>query len=184
MWWLALRGVAKKIPWKVWAFAGVLVAFWSWGEYNYHKGGQEVKAQWDAARKTAQSTVGQLAKDQKKISQEVKIVYVDRVKYIHEKAQVITKLVPQYIPADSCDLPGGFRVLHNAAVSNSIPEAPGGADDVPVTAREVATTVTHNYEVCNKNAAQLISLEAWADQQWRRYLELCKQPGVVCNKDN
>lgn len=182
--WKFIKGVVKKIPWQVWVCAGVALAFWSWGELQYHRGAQSVQQEWDSAIERGKGYIENLKSKQGQTTEKVVTVYKDRIKVIHERGETITKLVPQYIPVGSCDLPGGFRLLHDAAATNSIPEAPGGVNDVPTSAQEVATTVAENYAACHKISAELISLQSWVQEQRQHYLDLCKQRGVVCSKDN
>lgn len=184
MWWEVIKRLLKKIPWQIWVCAGVLVAGYSWGEFRYHEGKQEVQTAWDDAVRQAKQTTKNLSHDQKEITKGVTTVYVDRVKVIHEKADTIIKYIPKYIPDGSCMLPGGFRLLHDAAATNTIPEAPGGVDDIPVSAQEATATVTENYATCQVIRSNLISLQTWVSQQYNLYLEQCKQRGVDCSTSN
>lgn len=67
------------------------------------------------------------------------------------KVRTITKEiireVPIRIPADSPPLPGGFRVLHDAAAAGTQVDssAPGGTDATPVPPQAAAETIAENY---------------------------------------
>jgi hypothetical protein len=96
--------------------------------------------------------------------------YAKKTTAVAEHTSVITKLVPIYVPATvdpSCNLPGGFRVLHNTAVTRTppLPVATGGADGAAVTPQEVASTVVENYNACHLNATKLEALQGWVREQ-------------------
>ena len=173
-----------KIPWQVWACAGLglfLVLFgWYWDSH----GASRVQKRWDAAVARGTVIVAGLKAEQGKVTVRVETKYVDRWKVIHEKGDTITKLVPQFISDGTCDLPGGFRVLHDAAVSGTTPSAADLTNAEPVPASTAATTVTENYTTCNKAISDLAGLREWLEEQRKVYLERCKLPGVDCSKDN
>lgn len=99
------------------------------------------------------------------------VKYVDRVKVVREKASVIEKQVPIYLPAGTADFPGGFRLLHDAAAANSpIAEGVTADDAAPVPAEDAARTVAENYAQCNADK-ELILL-------WQTYYQrLCDTYG-------
>jgi hypothetical protein len=97
---------------------------------------------------------------------EVVTQYVDRVQVVHEQAKTIIKEIPVYVPSDpgACDLPGGFRLLHDAAATgNPLPGPAAIADAAPASAQTVTSTVSENYEQCLAISEQLTALQAWAD---------------------
>jgi hypothetical protein len=93
----------------------------------------------------------------------VKVVtkYVDRVKVVREKGETIIQEVPIYVPTTAPDLPGGFRLLHNATVSGQVPDPTGIADAPAVSAQDATRTVIDNYTTCHLNSEQLIALQDW-----------------------
>lgn len=123
-----------KIPWQIWACAGIVsfLVFSHW--YSYQKGAASVQLKWDAAVIRGKAIVQELEADQGKVTTRIEYKYIDRWRTIHEKGDTITKLVPHYIPVDSCDLPPGFRVLHDAAATGTIPGGAAGVSEptVPV----------------------------------------------------
>lgn len=97
-----------------------------------------------------------------------KVVERDVVRVVHDIAVVtetITKEVPTYVPTDSCALPGGWRLLHDAAASSEVPDPARIADAEPVPADIAANTVIANYGACNQTAANLKGLQQWVSEQ-------------------
>lgn len=101
---------------------------------------------------------------------EVVTQYVDRevvktVKAIRVVTETITKEVPIYVPSDSCPLPPGFRVLHDAAARGQVPNPAAVPDAAAAPAQDVAATVTANYGACLDAAARLTGLQQWVRRQ-------------------
>jgi len=141
------------------ALAGALLAF------GWVKGAGHVLARWDAA--TAKDSLHVAVVKQKQAEATVRVVtkYVDRVRTVHVAGETIIKEVPVYVPSNTPDLPGGFRVLHDAAVTGQLPDPARAADAPAVPAQDVAVTVAENYLTCRKNAEQLTALQEWVDRQ-------------------
>lgn len=176
--------IGIKIPWQVWACAGLVIFQCLFGWYWYEKGSDSVQERWDASVARGTVIVENLKAGQNKVTTVVETKYVDRVKVVYEKGKTITKLVPQFIPDGTCDLPGGFRVLHDAAITGSIPTAADGTNGQPVSVETATTTVTENYTTCQAAITDLEGLREWVRQQRELYLEQCKLQGVDCSKDN
>jgi hypothetical protein len=140
------------------ALAVVLVLCLGYGLYSSGK---------RAAR--AEQAVTQLKQDnatlerQLSVKAKVEVITQDRIvekERIRTVTKEIIRNVNRFIPSDSPDLPGGFRVLHDAAAQGtSVPDSPG-ADAAPVPARDAAATVAKNYGSCLANADQLVKLQA------------------------
>lgn len=103
----------------------------------------------------------------KEVKTEVVTEYVDRVKIVKEKGSVIEKQIPVYIPVGTPDLPGGFRLLHDAAATSSpVAEAPERANAAPVPVEDATRTVAQNYEQCHVAYERV--------RAWERYFDgLC-----------
>lgn len=86
------------------------------------------------------------------------IVEVEKIRTVYRN---ITKEVTVYVPSDSCELPAGWRLLHDAAAEGRDPEPPGSPDAAPVPAQDAAVTVIENYESCRVNAERLEGLQQW-----------------------
>lgn len=172
---------AKKIPWQIWILSGVIALFAVSNWWSFREGKASTQAQWDQAVERGRVLVKKLESQQHVVTEKVETIYVDRWRTIYEKGSVIEREVPVYIPADECSLSGSFRVLHDAAATNSIPRASEVPDAESVPARDLARTVGRNYTTCHAAINDLEGLRVWAIQQQELYLELCKQPGVRCN---
>jgi hypothetical protein len=105
--------------------------------------------------------IAQLEIDAQKETIRVVTRYVDRINTVEVQGETIIKEVPVYVPFTTPDLPGGFRVLHDAAVTGQIPEAARVADAATVPAQDAAGTVIGNYTTCRATAEQLIALQDW-----------------------
>lgn len=83
------------------------------------------------------------------------------------KARIVTvtkeivREVPVLVPAGTPPLPGGWRVLHDAAAEGVPADPASGADAAPVGAAEAAETVVENYGACRDTADQLARLQEW-----------------------
>lgn len=141
------------------ALAGALWAgYLSWREHQRELGREEIRAEFARQAKVA---------DDKR---EVITKYVDRevVKVVEQIAVVtetITKEVPVYVPLDSPALPGGFRVLHDAAARGQVPDPAAIPDAAAVPAQDAASTISKNYGQCREVSARLTLLQDWVRLQ-------------------
>ena len=83
----------------------------------------------------------------------------DQVRIVNVTKE-ITREIPRLIPPGIPDLPGGFRVLHDAA-AGGVPVPTGGADEPSVSPQTVAETVADNYSTCLDNQSKLERLQQW-----------------------
>ena len=160
------------VPWWGWVLAtlAVVAGVVGYGSVRHAAGKRigagEVQAQWDAAVERGRAEVDRLKAAAGRVTTRVETKYVDRIVTIREKGDAIVREVPVFVPAGSCDLPGGFRLLHDAAAAaGPVPEAAGIADAAPVPAQTAIATVAGNYATCHEDAARLISLQEWAQEQ-------------------
>lgn len=136
--------------------------------FAYLKGEQSVQVEWDAEKHAQQILAETTKRKQAETTVQVVTKYVDRVKVVREQGQTIIKEVTKYVPNDSCPLPAGFRVLHDAATDGSPAPAPGTIDEEASVPAEVATqTVVDNYTNCRLNTEQLEALQDWVLKQTR-----------------
>jgi hypothetical protein len=182
IWLLTLGSMLKKIPWQIWVCAGLVVLIAGWGELRHYQGKQEIKEEWKASIQRGKVIVEGLVANQGKITEKIVVKYQTKYKVIYEKGDTIEKLIPQYIPTGTCMLPGGFRLLHDASATNTLPEPASGTTAQPVPVEDVARIINFNYTLCHAERTKLDALWEWAQAQRKAYLELCKQRGVVCNK--
>lgn len=178
-----LLSLAKKIPREVYAFGVLLILLGLLLLKVYHLGQDNIQVKWDASTAKGRKIVEHLKQNQGLITTKIVTQTVERVKVIHEKGEVRIQRIPVYIPVDSPDLPGGFRLLHDAAAANAIPEDAGTfAERVPL--RTATETIDRNYQTCNKAIEELRGLRQWGLEQREAYLAECKRLGRDCSKDN
>lgn len=157
------------------------VLFFGLKEYGQLKnkwvdsGKAEIQAKWDEDKRKAEKEITELRKKANQKTVLVETKYVDRVKVIREKGREITKVVYEYLP--TIELDGSFRVLHDAAVENRIPDPAEFATAAVTTSKEVAITVTENYELCHIAYARVNAWENWAKEQCSLNPEGCPNAG-------
>jgi hypothetical protein len=126
----------------------------------YYLGQQSIQKKWDIekAEQTAQVEIVE------KIVEKEVIKYVDKIKIVKEKGDVIIQKVPEFITVESnanCTIPNGFVRLHDAGVQNTNPGEPretdGAASGIALTA--VTETVVQNYTTCNGFREHILSLQ-------------------------
>lgn len=147
-----------------------VLAFFGWrihayGEARYEAGQASVQAKWDKSREKGRKEVERLRAAAGRITLKTETVYVDRIKTIREKGDVIEKRVTVYVPAGSCPLPGGFRLLYDDAATGTVSDAADLADAAPVPAQDVASGVIDNFGTCHETAQRLTSLQDWVVAQ-------------------
>lgn len=180
---LAAIAIAKKIPREVYAFGVLMILLGLLGLKVYHLGQDNIQAKWDASVARGRKAVNELKQKQVVITTKIVTRTVEKVKVIREKGEVRIKQIPVYIPVDSPDLPGGFRLLHDAAAANAIPEVPGTfAERVPL--RTATETIDRNYQTCHRAIEELTGLRQWVQEQREAYLAACKLRGLSCSTDN
>lgn len=152
------------VPWPYRVLALILLAVALVG-FGWVKGADQVHAEWDAAVLKQNLTTARVQKKQAEATVQVVTKYIDRVRVVQVAGDTIIKEVPQYVPSDSCLLPAGFRVLHDAAASNAVPEPTRVANAPAVPAQDVATTIATNYRQYFELATQLDALQEWVRAQ-------------------
>ena len=172
-----------SVPWQVYLVVGLALVFFLWGGIQYRRGEAATQKLWDEANAVSAVIARQAVAAAENITKQVDIRYVDRIVTVREKADVIVREIPVYIPDDSCDLPGGFRLLHDAAASNTIPEASRIPYAAPVPAQDATRTIAENYRTCHEVRVNLEALQEWVVQQRLNYLAVCKQQPDLCSED-
>lgn len=153
----------RELPWKLLGFIAIVTTSVIGG---CHYGESTVNAAWDAERAAAKLAAAQTATTQAEVTTTVVTQYVDRVQVVKERGKDIIKEVPIYVSsAAACDLPGGFRVLHDAAAQGELPDPAGVADAPAASVEDSATTVVENYSTYHEVAEQLTALQQWINQQ-------------------
>jgi len=156
--------LARSLPWKLIGILAIVASVFVGG---CHHGETSVTAKWEAERAETENKLQQLAAKQAQATTQVVTQYVDRVRVVKTRSNDIIKEVPIYVSSSSsCDLPGGFRVLHDAAASQGeLPDPARAADAPPVSVKDVAASVAGNYATYHEVAEQLMALQSWVKQQ-------------------
>ena len=86
------------------------------------------------------------------------------------EGDTIIKEIPKYVSRETsnkCSINNGFVILHNAAASNTLPEAAAGIDEeaTGVGLDTVAETTAENYKRYHETVTQLESLQDWINRQ-------------------
>lgn len=138
----------------------------SYGAARYAAGQADVQTRWNQSIERGRAEVERLRTAAGKVTVRTETQYIDRVRVIREKGDAIVREVPVFVPADSPDLPGGWRLLHDAAAAGGPVPAPAGIDDAAaVPAQAAAATVAGNYAIAHETAARLTALQDWVRQQ-------------------
>lgn len=153
--------ISIPLPYRILMTAAFISAAFIAGVTQGKNGKQR---QWDAEKAKTQIAVIEKKSDQLEKSIEVVTEYVDRVQIVKEAGKTIVKEIPVYVKVnnDHCMLPAGFRLLHDAAATNTVPDPSRIANEAAVDAATVAETVAENYATCNEIREQLVSLQRWA----------------------
>ena len=136
-------------------------ALFSAGLYVGHKWGVSAcyEATIEAQRHTIETGIKQAVVSDKTVTE-----YVDRVQIVQGKSREIIKEVKVYVQ-DTCTLSGGFRLLHDSAVNNELPDPARIVDEAPVSVADVAETVARNYGICEETKTTLQALQSWVREQ-------------------
>lgn len=160
-----LPAALQALPWKLLGILGLVAAAFVGGCQH---GEGTVTTKWDTERAATANQLQQLAAKQAQTTTQVVTQYVDRIQIVHQRGKDIVKEVPVYVPLTSptCDLSGGFRLLHDAAATGSeLPDPARIADAPTAPAQDVAATVADNYATYHEVAEQLKALQSWVSQQ-------------------
>ena len=165
---LAVIGAAlRRIPGWVYVLFLLVAAGLYYGHARYNAGQANIQAKWDAQKAKDAAEIERLKAESGKVTVRVETKYVDRVKTIREKGETIVQKVPVYISRDLPELPGAWRLWHDAAATNTVPDASREADAAPVAPVDAAATVAANYTTCLATAEQLKGLQEWINEQRR-----------------
>ena len=136
----------------------LVLGYFGWADHQQGLGYDKAQAEYAAQAKKVDTRREEVAPP----IEAAQIVVQERIRIV---TQTIIKEVPVYVKADDCPMPGGFRVLHDAAADGEVPDPTRIADAAPVPAQDVAATVADNYGTCLANAARLTGLQEWVNAQ-------------------
>ena len=142
------------------------------GVYLYGGYGNEML--WRERAAALQAEIDRKNSDSEKVTEKIVTEYVEKIKVVKEKGNVIVKEVPKYITKESddkCTIPKSFIVLHNGASRNEVPDTAGGIDETAsaVKLSRVLETTIGNYTIYYETAEQLKALQDWVRQQEKIY---------------
>ncbi len=148
-------------PYRYIAAALVALAFIAGAYWRGHANGANgVQVQWQAERiQQEQAAEATRLAHQEEIDGLAKGFALKAAKQ-RVITQTITREVDKYVPNTLPMLPGGFRVLHDAAATGQEIDDSGRADAFPVAPKDVAATVAENYAECRYDQARLEALQA------------------------
>jgi len=140
----------------------------------YFYGGYGVEMEWRNKAKELQAEIDRKDAVSAEVTEKIVTQYVEKVKVVKEKGDVIIKEVPKYVTKESdasCVIPKSFVVLHDSASRNEIPDAARPVDDSASTVKlsRVIETVAGNYTIYYETAEQLKALQDWVNQQEKIY---------------
>ena len=159
--WAGLQ--ALSLSSKIAICTTLAAALFSAGLYVGHKWGVSscYEATIEAQRHTIETGIKQAVVSDKTVTE-----YVDRVQIVQGKSREIIKEVKVYVKDDSNTyLSGGFRLLHDSAVNNELPDPARIVDEAPVSVADVAETVARNYGICEETKTTLQALQSWVREQ-------------------
>ena len=159
--WAGLQ--ALSLSSKIAIATTLCAALFSAGLYVGHKWGVSscYEATIEAQRHTIETGIKQAVVSDKAVTE-----YVDRVQIVQGKSREIIKEVKVYVKDDSNTyLSGGFRLLHDGAVYNELPDPARIVDEAPVSVADVAETVATNYGLCEETKTTLQALQSWVREQ-------------------
>lgn len=162
---MGFLSLLKKIPWQLWLLTGVIISFWLYGKWQFELGQADIQGKWNTENARTEGVLDNLSKQTTRVTTAVETKYVDRIKVVHEKAKIITKEIPVYIPADTIELPAGFRLLHDAAARSELPDRTRLSATKPVRVEDAAKIVTENYAQCLHWREQLLGWQEWYQEQ-------------------
>ena len=154
---------ALSLSTKIAIATTIAATLFSAGLYVGHKWGVSAcyEATIEAQRHTIETGIKQAVVSDKAVTE-----YVDRVQIVQGKSREIIKEVKVYVKDDSNTyLSGGFRLLHDGAVYNELPDPARIVDEAPVSVADVAETVARNYGICEETKTTLQALQSWVREQ-------------------
>lgn len=169
-----------NVPRWVWPLvaAAVLIGIvFAYGRHERNAGRAEIKYEWDQAVERGKAEIARLELAASTVSVVTEVKYVDRVKIIKEKADVIERVREVFVPTDSGMLSGGFRLYYDAAVTNTVPNPASIADAAPISVTDVADTSAANFEKCHIAYETVEKFQLWANEQCKLNTNGCPPNG-------
>lgn len=150
-----------SIPWQVWLGGAILIALF----VAFKLGQKDIRDDWQASIERGNKIVKELRDKADKVTVRVeeRVVYRDRL--IEKQGETRTVVREVFVPTDSGNLSGGFRLYHDAAATDTIPDPSGIPNAAPVAVADVTDTIEYNYQQCHKAYARVEEWQNWANEQ-------------------
>lgn len=133
--------------------------------FGFVKGAQHEEGAQARRELQAERAAPVLAGRRQAVTARVDLKFAPALTQIRTVTKETIRYVPQFVRADGCSLPGGFRVLHDAAAQGRIPDPAGIPDAAAVPARDAAATIASNYGACRETSERLDGLQEWVREQ-------------------
>ena len=156
--WAGLQ--ALSLSSKIAICTTLAAALFSAGLYMGHQIGVSgcYEAQIEAQARSIETGIKQAVVSDKTITK-----YVDRVQIVQKTSREIIKEVIHV--QDTCTLSADWRLWHDSAIYNELPDPTRDSDEATVTATDALETVIRNYGICHENSTTLSSLQEWVREQ-------------------
>jgi hypothetical protein len=140
----------------------------------YLYGGYGTEMRWRAEAAKLKADMDRKVALSEKNSKQVVTKYIEKVKVVKEKGNVIVKEVPKYITKDAdtnCVVPKSFVLLHDSAAKNEVPDSTQGVDGTASGTKlsTIGETITINYNNYHQLSERLKALQDWVSSQERIY---------------
>ncbi len=162
---LTLLAIIKKIPYQAWVLVGLVGLVWFYGNWQFQRGEASAYAEWEKAKERGKVILAEIKKRQLTVNMVVDTVFHERTEYVYVTSEAIIKEIPYYIPVSTPDLPGGFRVLHDAGVRSIVPPTTGSVEAAPVGVADATRTILSNYSTCHLDRAEVEAWRQWYQEQ-------------------
>lgn len=133
--------------------------------FGWFKGYAHGMKKYEEAKVAASLEGVRIVKGRDEVTTKVVMKYVPQIAKQQVVTETIIKEVPVYVPASTSDLPGGFRVLHDAAATGGVPDSSRIPDAAAVPAQDFANTFVLNYGICRDTAIRLRGMQEWVREQ-------------------
>lgn len=148
-------------PYALVAVGVVVVGALGYGAFE-HQRYLRVSAEFESHKSEAERQVAEARAQAAEVRERVVVQYRDRIREIRTEPKEVIREI-EVIKAGPCELPPGFRWLHDSATGSQAPEAGSSADpSTPVSCAAAIETIRENYARSRENSAQLKALQEWA----------------------
>jgi len=144
------------------ALAAVALALFG---YGWLKGAQHGESKIDKLEAKALKEGARIVTLRGAVTTRIETKYLPQLVRQEVITETIVKEVPVYVSASDPDMPGGFRLLHDAAAAGRVPDPTGIPDAAAVAAADVARTIAQNYGQCRADQLRLQGLQEWVTEQ-------------------